>query len=280
MARPLRIEFPGGLYHVTARGDRREDIFVDDHDRNAWLAVFSEVCRRFNWRCHAYCMMDNHYHILVETVDGNLSAGMRQLNGVYTQRSNRRHHRSGHVFQGRFKSIVVERDSYLLELARYVVLNPVRAGMVGDVADWRWSSYGAMVGEVQAPDWLYCDWLLSQFGQQRKRCRRKYQEFVCAGLGLASPCRAVKGQIYLGDDDFIQRIRCQIPQQGDLGEVPRGQRRPVKPLDDYTAQYPDRHEAMARAYLSGGYTLKEIGEHFEVHYSTVSRAVRGIESRK
>lgn len=133
MARPLRIELPGGLYHVTSRGDRREDIFLDDDDRLTWLDLFGQVCRRFNWICHVWCLMDNHYHIVVETVEGNLTQGMRQLNGVYTQRFNRTHHRVGHVFQGRYKAIIVEKDSYLQELARYVVLNPLRARMVNKV---------------------------------------------------------------------------------------------------------------------------------------------------
>ena len=129
MSRPLRIEFPGGLFHVTSRGDRREAIYLDDADRQQWLTLLGQVCQRFNWVCHAYCLMDNHFHIVVETLDGNLSAGMRQLNGVYTQWHNRVHDRVGHVFQGRFKAVVVQRESYLLELARYVVLNPVRAGI-------------------------------------------------------------------------------------------------------------------------------------------------------
>ena len=130
MARPLRLEFAGALYHVTSRGDRREDIYLDDGDRQDWLAVLAHVCERFNWVVHAYCQMTNHYHLLVETVDGNLSQGMRQLNGLYTQRFNRRHRQVGHLFQGRYKAILVQKEAHLLELSRYVVLNPVRAGMV------------------------------------------------------------------------------------------------------------------------------------------------------
>lgn len=129
MSRPIRIAFPDALYHVTARGDRREAIFDDDQDRRQFLATLEQVVDRFNWVCHAWCLMDNHYHLLIQTPDGNLSRGMRQLNGVYTQASNRRHRRVGHLFQGRFKAILVDSDAYLLELGRYVVLNPVRAGM-------------------------------------------------------------------------------------------------------------------------------------------------------
>jgi len=151
MSRPLRIELAGGLYHVTSRGDRREAIYRDEQDRTDWLAVLGSVCARFHWRCHVYCEMTNHYHCVVETPDANLSKGMRQLNGVYTQSINRRHRLVGHLFQGRFKAILVERDAYLLELARYVVLNPVRAAMVSQAGDWPWSSYRAMVGQEPAP---------------------------------------------------------------------------------------------------------------------------------
>ena len=130
MARPLRLEFAGALYHVTSRGDRLEDIYNSDEDREAFLEVLAEVCARYNWKCHAYCLMSNHYHLLVETPDANLSKGMRHLNGVYTQRFNREHKEAGHLFQGRYKAILVDKKNYLLELARYIVLNPVRAEMV------------------------------------------------------------------------------------------------------------------------------------------------------
>jgi REP element-mobilizing transposase RayT len=145
MSRPLRIELSGGVYHVTSRGGGREAIYWSDVDREAWLALLGRVCERFNWVCHAYCQMSNHYHLVLETPEGNLAQGMRQLNGVYTQTINRSRQRVGHVFQGRYKAILVEKDSYLLELARYVVLNPVRAGMVSDAGDWPWSSYPARV---------------------------------------------------------------------------------------------------------------------------------------
>ncbi len=186
MARPLRIEYPGALYHVTSRGDRREPIFEDDKDRLMFLDVLAEVVARFNWLCHAYCLMTNHYHLVVETPDGNLSKGMRQLNGVYTQASNRRHNRTGHLFQGRFKGILVDKDSYLLELARYVVLNPVRAHLVNDPQEYAWCSYPAMTGEAPAPVWLATDALLAHFGKRRNEARRRYSRFVREGIGKAS----------------------------------------------------------------------------------------------
>ena len=140
MARPLRIEFPGAVYHVTSRGNERKAIFRDDQDRKTFLDTLKDVTRRYNWLCHAYCLMDNHYHLLIDTPNGNLSIGMRQLNGVYTQGFNKRHGRVGHLFQGRFKAVLVQKDNHLLEACRYVVLNPVRAERVQRPEEWIWSS--------------------------------------------------------------------------------------------------------------------------------------------
>jgi len=279
MARPLRIELAGGLYHVTSRGDRREDIYRDDEDRCEWLGIFGAVCERYNWRSHAYCQMTNHYHVVVETPDANLSQGMRQLNGVYTQRFNRRHGLVGHLFQGRFKGILVERDAYLLELARYVVLNPVRAGMVSRAEEWRWSSYGAMMGKVACPDWLESDWILGQFGQGRKAARKHYRAFVEAGVGEPRVWDGLRHQMFLGSEAFAKEQVVQMKEPVQVKEVSRAQRRPLaNSLVNFAAAHPnDPHRAMALAFLTGVYTMKEIGEFFGVHYSTVSRAVRRLE---
>jgi len=138
MARPLRIEFSGALYHVTARGNAREDIYRDDANRQQFLMLLQNTVNRYDWYCHAYCLMDNHYHLLIKTNTPTLSKGMKFLNGTYTQYFNRQHQRVGHVFQGRFKAILVQKDSHLLELARYIALNPVRAQMVNNAAEWRY----------------------------------------------------------------------------------------------------------------------------------------------
>jgi len=278
MSRPLRIELAGGIYHVTSRGDRREDIYLYDIDREKWLDLFGQVCKRYNWKCHAYCLMSNHYHIVVETIEGNLSKGMRQLNGVYTQYFNYTHQRVGHVFQGRYKGILVEKDSYLLELSRYVVLNPVRANMVRDAGKWLWSSYRAMIGEQSVPEWLETEWLLSQFSVQRKRAKAKYKDFVRAGVGLPGLWSELTQQIYLGDENFVKRMQRKLDKSADLSEIPRAQRRPkAKPLAHYELIYKDRKRAMVEAYFTGDYTMKEIAEYFEVHYSTVSRAIKKTE---
>jgi len=281
MARPLKIELAGDLYHVTSRGDRQEDIYLDDRDRRQWLILLGQVCEQFNWNCQAYCQMSNHYHLVIETVEGNLSQGMRQLNGVYTQYFNRRHRRAGHVYQGRYKGILIERDSYLLELSRYVILNPVRAGMVKHAGAWPWSSYRAMIGQTNAPPWLQTDWLLGQFSKQRKRAIDKYKDFVREGIGLPGIWSELNQQIYLGSEVFIKTMQKTISKQDDLSEIPRAQRRPlVQPLNDYRTAYAGPKEGMARAYLTGDYTMKEIAGALDVHYATVSRAVKWLEPQK
>ena len=167
MTRPLRLAFPGAIYHVTSRGNARAAIYTDDADRMTFLALLTQVVHRYHWLCHAYCLMDNHYHLLIETPEGNVSQGMRQVNGLYTQDFNRRHGHVGHVFQGRYKAIIVERDSYLLVLCRYIVLNPVRAGMVRTAQEYRWSSYRATAGFDEGMTGLCTNWLLAQFGGER-----------------------------------------------------------------------------------------------------------------
>jgi len=169
MARPLRIEYPGALYHITTRGNARASIFKDDADRQAFLRILSKVIERHQWLCHAYCLMGNHYHLLIETPKANLSPGMRQLNGIYTQAFNRRHIRVGHVLQGRFKAILVDKDSYLLELCRYIVLNPVRANMVKLPKSYPWSSYRVTAGLSRPVEFLNRDWLLSPVGWAEPR---------------------------------------------------------------------------------------------------------------
>ncbi len=282
MARPIRLEYAGALYHVTSRGDRREDIYADDCDRTAWVAVLAHTCERFRWRVHAYCLMSNHYHVLVETPEGNLSAGMRHLNGVYTQQANRRHRRVGHVFQGRYKAVLVDDEAYLLEVARYVVLNPVRAGMVADAADWPWSSYRATAGLAPAPDWLHVDALLTRFGKTRGPARRHFAEHVRQGVGQTSLWSQLRQQVYLGDEAFVARAQkraaAALPDETRAIEVPLAQRRPPAPsLDHFVSLGEPRHAAMARAYATGAYTLADVGRAFGVHYATVSRAVRRSE---
>ena len=275
MARPLRIEFEGALYHVTSRGNKKEAIYLDDMDRLIFLEVLSDVCQRYNWVCHAYCLMTNHYHLLIETPDANLSVGMRHLNGVYTQKFNFHHGRVGHVYQGRYKGILVEKEAHLLELARYVVLNPVRARMVSEAEDWRWSSYRATSGMVKSPGFLSVDWLLSVFGHKQSKAIKAYQRFVNQGKDCSSPWKALRHQMYLGSNHFVEEMLGMIGEERSLSEIPSAQRRPVpKSLVYYEGKSLDRDSAIVLAYKSGGYSMKDIGDYFGLHYSRVSRIIK------
>ena len=280
MARPLRIEYAGALYHLTSRGDGQEDIYRSDDDRHRFFAVLGEVCERFDWIVHAYCLMGNHYHLLVETPGGNLAKGMRQLNGVYTQAFNRAHRRVGHVFQGRYKAILVQKETYLLELARYIVLNPVRARMVRTAKDWPWSSYRATAGFATGEPWLQTDWILSAFARQKGRAMERYRAFVAEGKNQPGPWEQLKNQVFLGNEQFVTKLQARLDAGKDLSEIPARQRRaPPKPLEVYASRK-DRDAAIAEAYASGGYSMKVIGDHFGIHYSYVSRIIRRIEQAK
>lgn len=274
MSRPLRLEFAGALYHITSRGNEKKAIYLEDADFELFLSLMAEVCQRFNWVIHAYCLMTNHYHLVVETPDGNLSRGMRHLNGVYTQRFNSKHKRVGHLFQGRYKAILVDKDSYLLELSRYVVLNPVRARMVNYPGDWQWSSYRVTIGIQDGFEGLATDALLLQFGNQRNLAIERFQAFISQGKGQEIWCD-LKHQIYLGDKDFVEKQRVHLAkQESKLSEVPLKQRRkPPKTLKEYQEGNANRNDAIFAAYQSGGYTMDEIAQYFGCHYSTVSRVV-------
>ena len=275
MARPLRIEYPGAVYHITSRGNARGMIFDDDHDRERFLKVFGTVVKNHRWLCHAYCLMGNHYHLLIETSEANLSHGMRQLNGIYTQAFNRRHDRSGHLFQGRYKAILVEKERYLLALCRYIVLNPVVAGMVSSLEDWPWSSYLATGGMVAAQAFLTLDWLLAHFASDRSDACRQYVEFVRQGCDQPSPWADLRGGVLLGEDGFSDRFQPQLSEKRSLEEIPKTQRfahRP--PLADLLADTPERPNAAKEAHITWGYTLREIAGYWGIHYSTVSRMLR------
>ena len=279
MARPVRIEFPGALYHVTSRGDRREAIYEHGADRARFLEIIGEVIEGWNWICYAYCLMTNHYHLLIETPDGNLSKGMRQLNGVFTQVSNRRHQRSGHLFQGRYKAILVDADAYLLELARYVVLNPVRAAMVDDPGAWCWSSYRAMIGQVHRPRWLATEVLLGQFGANRAEAIRCYARFVAAGIRRERIWKDLNRQVFLGDDQFVSRM--QAKHQGSLEDanIPKVQQRPPAPsLAEIASLHESRDSAIVAAYATGQYSYQQIAQFFGLHFTIVGRLVRAARS--
>ncbi|BCR05644.1 transposase [Desulfuromonas versatilis] len=258
---------------------------MDDQDRGKFLAILGQVVRRFNWLCHAYCLMGNHYHLLIETPEGNLSAGMRQLNGVYTQAFNRAHNRDGHVFKGRFKAVLVEKQSHLLELCRYVVLNPVAAGMVNRPEEHPWSSYLATLGETPTPPFLTTDWVLGNFSRTPAAARRHYQQFVADGLAKEeTPWSQLVGQIFLGSEAFIRQA-CDIREsQAELGEIPREQRHAGRPSleelfpADGPLPKPERNRLIRSAHGRYGYRLTEIAKALGIHYTTVSKVINQQEN--
>ena len=282
MARPLRIEYSGAVYHVTSRGNARERIFVNDADRQVFLKIMGTVIKKYNWLCHAYCLMDNHYHVLLETSNPNLSLGMRQLNGMYTQRFNRQHDRVGHVFQGRYKAILVEKNEHLLELCRYIVLNPVRAGIESEPKKCVWSSYHATAYSVKVPDFLTVDWILKQFAMTKNKARKEYRKFVADGIAnpKESPWKKLVGQIVLGGSDFVADIQSRLSEVKEIGEIPRAQRFPGRPplgalfskkaIQDKAV----RNKQIEAAHMQYGYTLKDIADQLKIHYTTVSKILK------
>jgi putative transposase len=289
MARPLRIEFPGAVYHVTSRGDRREPIFDDDQDRHAFLNVIAQATERFDAEILAYCLMDNHYHLVIHTRRGNLSRLMQQLNGVYTQAYNRRHSKVGHLFQGRFKGILVDENAYLLEVCRYVDLNPVRARVVRDPGNWRWSSYRAHTGSAIPPAWLDTPavhgYLLGRDAgteADRRKAGSRYAGLVAAGKGVKLWDEALAHQIYLGGPEFVERMQALIEKYtGNAKDIPRLQRRAVaKPIDYYLKRNKDRDAGICEAVMKGQHSMTDVGKALGLTVSRVSRIVKARSENK
>jgi REP element-mobilizing transposase RayT len=297
MSRPLRLQYPGAVYHVTARGNARQAIVRDDTDRQRFVATVASMVEQYQVVCHAWVLMNNHYHLLLETPQANLAKALRHLNGIYTQAFNRRHHRVGHLFQGRYKAIIVEKEKHLLELCRYVVLNPVRAKVVTQPHAWRWSSYQATAGVEEAPLWLTVDWVLGQFARTRGRAQREYARFVREEHAREMrPWEQVQGQIYLGSADFLQQVQEQVGTDA-RAEIPLSQQQPGRPtlaaIVRHVAQGYGQGEAEVRrrtrrpsearqvavygARRIAGSDLQTIGGYFGLSYPAVSRRVHAIE---
>jgi len=280
MARPLRIEYSGAVYHITSRGNEKKSIFKNDGDRKLFLDILTKVNKRFNWVCHAYVLMDNHYHLIIETPDGNLSKGMRQLNGIYTQTFNKRHDRVGHIFQGRYKAILIQKESHLLEVCRYVVLNPVRSNSVKSPHAWEWSSYRATAGLEKPHPGLTTDWILGQFGTKTLTARERYMQCVKDGVKKEPIWTEVKGQILLGENNFAEKFTKLLKGHETIKEVPKGQRYINRPILDclfkkgVIGDVKKRNEKIREAVEVYGYSQKEIADHLQMHYSSISRLLR------
>ena len=277
MARPLRIEYPGAVYHITSRGNEKKAVFKDEQDRELFLKTLAQVNKHYHWFCHAYCLMDNHYHLLIETPEGNLSRGMRQLNGVYTQSFNKKRNRTGHLFQGRYKAILIQKDNHLLEAGRYVVLNPVGAQLVERPEDWKWSSYRATVGEETAHPCLTGDWILGQFSRTRAKAEEEYRRFVTWGIGKGTIWKEVKGQAIFGEDDFVNSLADYLKRQKKVPEISKSQRYADRPAlgqifkESFINDKQKRNQKIAEAIQKYGYTQRAIADFLGFHFTYVSR---------
>ena len=206
MARPIRIEYPGALTHVKSFCGPGSRIFLEQSNRKAFIKLLDELLIQYKIDCYAYCLMDDHYHLLLETMTTNLSQMMRSLNGRYTQYFNREYHQTGAVFRGRFKSVVIQKELYLLEVCRHIVLNPLRADIVDNPADYAWSSYRATAGLDQVPAWLVVDSLLENFDANNEKAIRKYCDYVRQGIDSPFFPQIVK-QSFLGNQQFITEVQ-------------------------------------------------------------------------
>ena len=209
MARPLRITYPGAFYHVTSRGNEQKAIFKSKRDREKFLEYLESASQRYDAVIHAYVLMDNHYHLLLETPTGNLPHIMRHINGAYTTYFNIKRKRFGHLFQGRYKALLVDIDEYAKELSRYIHLNPVRAKIVETPEEYEWSSYRFYIGKQKPPEWLYRDFVLGYFGKKLSSAQKEYQKFVSILTGeyYESPLMDIVSSTILGTPDFIALIK-------------------------------------------------------------------------
>lgn len=280
MVKQIRIEFPFALYHVASRGNWGMDIFKDNQDRESFLEILSKVIERYNWICHGYCLMDNHYHLLIETPDSNLSDGMKQLGGVYARKSNRRYSRRGHLFQGRYRAILVQEDEHFLELIRYLAFNPVKVGMVRYPGEWNWGSYSLIVSGRTPPSFLNVEFSLSFFSPGRQKAKNLLMEFV-EGKSADLEYPGENGEILVfGGPSFKEEVFSLIPPEETFADVPRKQRFISRPsLDEIFSGVNDkqsRNIKINEAVVNHGYKLREVSDRLGIHYSTISKILKSF----
>ncbi|GFE59542.1 transposase [Geobacter sp. AOG2] len=286
MARPLRIEYPGAFYHVTSRGNEQKDVFKNQRDRERFLVYLASATERYGAVIHAYCLMGNHYHLLLETPGGNLSQIMRHINGAYTTYFNVKRKRAGHLFQGRYKAILVEADDYAAELSRYIHLNPVRVGIVERPEHYQWSSYRNYCGESEPPEWLKTGFILGCFGKKSADAHKKYRAFVEDRLGkeYESPLRRAIGASILGSPAFVEEIAATHLKGKEDRNIPVLRQFAMRPtpeqiIEDVEAEFGEDIKLARRASIHlchkySGMRLKELGECFNVRDTGISEASR------
>jgi len=289
MARPLRINYPGAFYHITARGNERKAVFKSNQDRKQFLSYLGSAHKRYGAVIHGYCLMDNHYHLLLETPRENLSQIMHHINGAYTTYFNVKRNRCGHLFQGRYKAILVEKDSYCQELSRYIHMNPIRAGIVEKIELYPWSSYLSYIGERKEDEWLETVFVLRYFGKRVDFAREKYREYVENAIGkrMEDPLKQVYASTILGSESFIEWAQGKIDRQSrekDSRDIPALKALACRPTLDQIQQGTvdvvrddaglQKKIAMYLSQDMGGYSLIEIGERHGLQASAVSQSNR------
>ena len=257
MSRPLRIEFPGACYHVTARGNGGQPVFSGIEDGRAFLDLLGREIAQQRWLCHGYCLMENLYHLLIETPEGNLGRGMGRLNMRYSQWFGRRHGRPGHLFRGRYKAILFEKQTHLLELSRHVVANPVRARMVNRVDQWRWSSFRALATGQDVPGWLTTADVLAPFDTDLERARAAWRDYVADQAGAASPWDRLRAGHYLGSERFLRGLRQHIDGRS-LDQVPSAMADPARPTAEQILEAVIARHPVADGALTSNGRLVEV----------------------
>lgn len=279
MARPLRIQYPGAMYHIISRGVGRMTIFHNEKDWIKFISFMERVIKKYNWICHAYCLMGTHYHLLLETPDANIVPGMKQLNQFYSQFYNWKYQRVGPVLQGRYKSWLVEKGEKFLDNSRYIVNNPSKAKMVQHPSEWPWSSFRATRGLQKAPEFLETDFLLSHFSSSRKKAQTMYEDFVLAGIEMESPLLDAKNQVFLGSDSFIAEAMQHVNENDELNNVPKVQKHANRPSlekifnESRSNSKEHRNHLILISHDIHAYTQREIGEFLGLHPGYISNIV-------
>ncbi|MCU7834175.1 MAG: transposase [gamma proteobacterium symbiont of Taylorina sp.] len=274
MARPVRIEFSGAYYYISSKGIEGEPIFNSTKDRQEFITILEEVINRMHWEVYAYNLLSDSYQLFIKTSKANLSKGMRQLNGIYTQRYNARYNRTGNIFHGRFKAVLVEAEHSFEAVIQHVLSMPIQMQIVQNMKKWKWSSYRASIGMVDKPDWLKTTEVLSCFSKQKKRSQKILLKKINQYDKDFNLMKNIQGQILLGSNKFVHKWKKQLASGKVMDKARKRRTKKVKPLTSFSTQCNNTQKAIVKAYGTGNYTLKQIGDHFGVHYSTVSRTVK------
>jgi putative transposase len=278
MARQIRIEYPGAVYHITSRGNARKKIFLSNKDYLLFLGILKDTIDRYNWISYSYCLMPNHYHLFIETVDPNLSQGMRQLNGVFTQKYNYYNKKTGHIFQGRYKAALVEKESYFGQVMRYIAMNPVKAKLVSRPEQWKWSGHNEIVSLKNKI--IDHEKALRHFDDNKKKAVLVYKSLFKKEIDNEFNIKdELKGGFILGTEGFIDNIKALFCGKEAINEIPKKERYISRPslgklFKNKAIDKSERNKLICLANLKHGYSLTEISNHLNCHYSTLSKIIK------